>query len=152
VIKRQEYEKLFYNQQATLEATEAFAEDVPEMPYVVVQDDEEEEAEELPTAILPRKRTAVPRRSQKPPVPQPNPENIPIRYGVKSIVEPNPEPKEEEPKVDTSGVAVGVTVYHVKFGAGKVIELRNGYIEIVFMEGTKKFGFPEAFENGFLSV
>ena len=35
VIKRSEYEKLFYNQQSTMEASEAAAYDIPDAPYVV---------------------------------------------------------------------------------------------------------------------
>jgi len=55
-------------------------------------------------------------------------------------------------KVDTSGVAVGVTVQHNKFGSGKVIELDDGLITIAFEQGQMRFEFPSAFENGFLKV
>jgi hypothetical protein len=54
--------------------------------------------------------------------------------------------------VDTSGVAVGTTVQHKAFGAGKVIELRGDMITVAFEQGQKRFEFPSAFENGFLKV
>jgi hypothetical protein len=54
--------------------------------------------------------------------------------------------------MDTSGVAVGVTVQHKVFGAGEVIKLDGGLITVAFEQGQKRFEFPRAFENGFLSV
>ncbi len=130
VVKRKEYELLFYNQQSTMDAPEIDEADVPEM-------DEEPEPQQAPapTRTLPAK-----------------PDFVTAAYGVKSPVIPAKPKQPEKPKVDVSGVAVGAAVSHGKFGIGTVIELSGGYITVSFEQGEKRFLFPNAFESGFLKV
>jgi len=130
VVKRKEYELLFYNQQSTMDAPEIDETDVPEM-------DEEPEPQQAPapTRTLPAK-----------------PDFITAAFGVKSPIIPAKPKQPEKPKIDVSGVAVGAAVSHDKFGAGKVIELSGGYITVSFEQGEKRFLFPNAFESGFLKV
>ncbi len=164
VIKRKEYEALFYNQQLTMEAAAAY--DVPETPYVDGIDDEDE-LEEEPVSVETHKMPIRPVRKSQTAVAPPKPANTPTypaltappipdfvkaTFGVKSPTAPTPAQKEEKPKADTSGVAVGVTVQHKVFGPGKVIELGGGYITVAFEQGRKQFVFPDAFDNGFLKV
>ena len=150
VIKRSEYEKLFYNQQSTMEASAAVADDVPEVPYETVSGDDDE-AEEEP-AITKTGKPVTPRgRTHKAPVTPPKPDFVTATYGVKSPIAPKPVQKEVKPTVDTSSVVVGATVQHKAFGAGKVIELGGGLITVAFEQGQKRFEFPSAFENGFLA-
>lgn len=151
VIKRSEYEKLFTNQQATLKAPEVAVDDLPEVPYEVVAE-EDEEGEEEPAEILIRKPKTAVKRKQKGIVAEPVPPYITAAYGIKSPIPTKPAPIVEKPKVDTSKVKIGVTVHHDKFGAGKVIDLGNDFITVKFQEGEKKFIFPGAFENGFLKT
>ncbi len=68
--------------------------------------------------------------------------------GVKSPIPPEPVQKMEKPKVDTSGVSVGVTVQHIIFGAGKVIELGDGFITVAFEQRHKRFEFSSVSDNG----
>lgn len=130
VVKRKEYELLFYNQQSTMDAPEIDEADVPEM-------DEEPEPQQAPapTRTLPAK-----------------PDFVTAAFGVKSPIIPAKPKQPEKPKIDVSGVAVGAVVSHDKFGAGKVIELSGGYITVSFEQGEKRFLFPNAFESGFLKV
>ena len=130
VVKRKEYELLFYNQQSTMDAPEIDEADVPEM-------DEEPEPQQAPapTRTLPAK-----------------PDFVTAAFGVKSPIIPAKPKQPEKPKIDVSGVAVGAAVSHDKFGAGKVIELSGGYITVSFEQGEKRFLFPNAFESGFLKV
>ena len=130
VVKRKEYELLFYNQQSTMNAPEIDEADVPEA-------DEEPEPPKAP----------VPTRT-----PPAKPDFVTAAFGVKSPIAPAKPQQPEKPKVDVSGVAVGSVVAHAKFGIGKVIELNRGYVTVRFEQGEKRFIFPDAFESGFLKA
>ena len=130
VVKRKEYELLFYNQQSTMNAPEIDEADVPEA-------DEEPEPPKAP----------VPTRT-----PPAKPDFVTAAFGVKSPIVPAKPQQPEKPKVDVSGVAVGSAVAHAKFGIGKVIELSRGYVTVRFEQGEKRFIFPDAFESGFLKA
>ena len=130
VVKRKEYELLFYNQQSTMNAPEIDEADVPEA-------DEEPEPPKAP----------IPTRT-----PPAKPDFVTAAFGVKSPIAPAKPQQPEKPKVDVSGVAVGSTVAHAKFGIGKVIELSRGYVTVRFEQGEKRFIFPDAFESGFLKA
>ena len=132
VIRREEYEKLFYNQQATMNAP-------------VIEEIVEEPAEVIPAPVAPapkpEPKPLVER--QIPPKPQPKP-YIPAPVA--------PAPKPEEPKMDLSDVAVGTKVTHKTFGEGTVtwMDQAKKYFRVSFAEGEKQFVFPNAFTMGFL--
>lgn len=130
VVKRKEYELLFYNQQSTMNAPEIDEADVPE-----VDEEPEPQKAPAPARTLPTK-----------------PDFVTAAFGVKSPVVPAKPQQPEKPKVDVSGVAVGSAVAHAKFGIGKVIELNREYVTVRFEQGEKRFLFPNAFESGFLKV
>lgn len=130
VVKRKEYELLFYNQQSTMNAPEIDEADVPEA-------DEEPEPPKAP----------VPTRA-----PPAKPDFVTAAFGVKSPIAPAKPQQPEKPKVDVSGIAIGSAVVHAKFGIGKVIELSRGYVTVRFEQGEKRFIFPDAFESGFLKA
>lgn len=174
VIKRSEYEMLFYNQQSTITPASDLpsVDDFPETPYTIISDDEDEPEEEIPASTRTRKPAARSAHSGKTTIAPPKPVTTPTypatapktsiapqkpdfitaTYGVKSPSASEPVQKVEKPKVNTSRVAVGVTVQHKTFGPGKVIELDGGYITVAFEQGQKLFVFPDAFENGFLKI
>ncbi|MBI9052006.1 MAG: GIY-YIG nuclease family protein [Anaerolineaceae bacterium] len=152
VIKRSEYEALFYIQQSTMAATEMRIDDLPEVAFEPVADDGDEEVVEEPVKAKTGKSIASPKGKYKTAVVPVKPDFITASFGIKSPIAPKPEPKEEKSQVDTSGVAVGITVLHKNFGPGKVIELGTSFITVVFREGKKRFSFPESFENGFLKI
>ena len=53
---------------------------------------------------------------------------------------------------DVSQVVVGIQVKHKAFGIGTVVDIDNSLIEISFGKSKKKFQFPGAFYQGFLSI
>lgn len=136
VIKRDEYQQLFYNQQATMEAPE------PEKP--------EEEPVVMPKPA--EKKPESPKRTAF----------VTGQYGVKptaSMVAERRAPyagqalqtkPAEKQKLDLSWVCVGCTVTHKSFGAGQVTKLDPKHIRVKFAIGEKNFVFPNAFEDGFL--
>lgn len=150
VVKRSEYEALFYNQQYTMEAAADYVVDMPDEPVIAVSDEEDEEEE--PVIAKTREPVTYPKHARKAPVTPLVPDFVTASFGIKSPIAPETVKKEVKPTVDTSGVAIGVTVQHKAFGAGKVIELGGGLITVAFEQGQKRFEFPSAFENGFLKV
>ena len=61
------------------------------------------------------------------------------------------QPKEEE-DVDLSLVQLGSQVRHKAFGVGTVKAISDGLIVVAFGRSEKKFLFPGAFVQGFLSL
>lgn len=131
VIRREEYEQLFYNQQKTMEAPVTFAEVIEEDVGVPLQ----EEKKPITTRRVPELVTAA--------------------YGIKSQPVAVPaQPKKEEAEIDLSGVVVGATVTHKVFGEGTVIWMDKAkkYLRVAFGKNEKQFIFPDAFRQGFLKV
>lgn len=129
VIKREEYERLFYNQQSTMDR-----------PGIV-----EETEVKKPTAPV----TPV----------APKPALVTEAYGIKNPDAPKapvftPAQKPKEPELDLSGVEVGSAVTHKAFGAGTVtwIDKAQKHIRVTFSAGEKTFIFPDAFKQGFLKI
>lgn len=66
--------------------------------------------------------------------------------------------KQEEQKIDweniLADVGVGTVVKHKMFGDGTVIKMddKKKYINVKFKKGEKRFVFPDAFVNGFLTL
>lgn len=142
ILSREDYETLFYNQQATLQTPAKSVNELPDNSYSVDDFDEEEEEVELSSAYEPRNSEAQKYQSQL------ESELVTAAYGVRSPIPP----KVEKPKFAVPKVSVGMQVEHKAFGVGKVIELRDGLITVVFDLGQKRFEFPSAFENGFLKL
>jgi hypothetical protein len=59
-------------------------------------------------------------------------------------------PKKNE--IDTNSVRVGSSLRHKAFGMGTVKEIQKGIITVTFEIGEKKFQFPGAIQQGFLSI
>jgi len=146
VIKRQEYERLFFNQQDTMEAPAQAENDIPENPFAFVADTEEDE-KETPPVPVPQPQTPRPARTHIAPGP--------VSSGRPAAASSAPEPTTttatppDKPRVDISAVTVGSKLTHKKFGEGTVVELKCGFMTIRFTEGEKKFMFPKAIEMGF---
>ena len=131
VLKKEEYEQLFYNQQATMETTPSAQPDKPDR---------------IGNVDIPVKKPE--------PVSKPKTEYITGQYGVKppvpiEIKEPE---RKKEIQIDLSGVVDKATVYHKTFGEGTVTKLDKAkkHIRVKFAVGEKNFIFPDAFEMGFL--
>jgi len=143
VIKREEYEQLFYNQQAAMAAPAVDESDVPDKPFVAVTDDDEEEVAPPPKAkaipIAPKTTTTYN-----------TPNYITSAYGIKSPVAPQPK-KVEKVEVDVSWVKIGTPVKHKAFGEGKVVRIKDNYLTVSFGKAEKMFILPDCVANGFIS-
>lgn len=129
-IRREEYEKLFYNQQATMAASQNG--DISEEKIII----------EKPQPALKPVTTA-------------KPSLLTSQYGIKSPVEEQPKVekiKEPDPKMDLSAVKIDAIVKHKIFGEGVIVKLNDKHIYVEFKAGQKNFIFPDAFMQGFLKM
>ena len=147
VIKREEYEKLFYNQQATMETPaprEPEEPEEPEEPVVVPQ----------PVPEPPRTQTNLitERFGVRPPVSAAAESRS--SYGIRRPSFLSRPTKKEEPPVDCSAYTVGAKVTHKTFGEGTIhkIDKAQKYIWVVFSGGEKKFLYPDAIQKGILKL
>ena len=142
VIKREEYEKLFYNQQAAMVAPVVDESDVPDKPIVAVTDDDENEVTAAPTTK--KKFTTITSDT-----PIKNSSNyITSAYGIKPPVQPTK--KKEADKVDISWLKKGTIVKHKTFGEGVVIRIREDRLFVAFGKAEKMFMLPDCVVNGFI--
>ena len=137
VIRREEYAKLFYNQQATMEN---------DRPPETLPDDRE--PEEDPSPAAPVSFAAV----------RKTPSLVTEQYEVKPVEKPvvKPIPSQalkEEPYV-APDVHKGDVVVHKIFGTGTItwIDKIGKHIRVNFNAGEKTFIFPDAFKAGFLKM
>ena len=129
VIRTEEYEKLFYNQQSTMEAEIAAAID---------------ESYDLTST------------SKNKPDTKEKSDLITSKYNISSSVTTTIQKPAEQPKpqIDLSAVNVGTKVLHQKFGEGTITSIykNRSYIKVAFSIGEKTFAMPTCFEQGFLSL
>lgn len=137
VISDTDYNSMFALQQASMEAPIPSVDDLPEKPFL-------DFAEAVRDMDQPKKELQVAERSavygqhlEKP------------RY-----TPPVPKPAEPAPhkQVDLARVMVGSQLRHKAFGMGTVKEIQGGLIVVVFEGTEKKFQFPGALLQGFLSL
>ena len=139
VIKREEYEQLFYNQQSTMESTK----------YSLETEDELLMVAETPVPNIEKSKISTTAK----------PNLVTESFGIKKPELPKTPviPQVQKPEVvnlDLSGVNVGVAVTHKAFGAGTVtwIDKAQKHIRVTFNVGEKTFIFPDAFKQGFLKL
>ena len=125
-IRKSQYEKLFYNQQSSMNEVDYSA-------YSKVAEPNEDKQIQSKTDV----KTQV----VKPAV-------------VTQTTSSRPFDKNAELMAKLERVTVGSIVSHKKFGKGTVVKLNNNdkYIYIKFALGEKKFVFPDAFVMGFLEM
>ena len=133
-IRKEEYEKLFYNQQATMTAPviqDTLSEDFT-IPFddseIAASDDMEDEEVASPSAVDNTANSVVPTDTVA--------------------------TDKAEEDIDLSAVTVGTKVIHAKFGQGTVVKIdkRSAYIHVAFSVGEKTFGLYNAFKMGFLKI
>lgn len=127
VIKREEYERLFYNQQSTMQSDAA----------ATIDDESTEEPETTKYIEQPEQPDFLAATQT-------------IRPIVTTTVQKQKQP--EKPEIDLSAVNIGTKVSHKKFGEGTItnIDKARKYIRIAFSVGEKTFVMPSCFEEGFL--
>lgn len=133
-IRKEEYEKLFYNQQATMTASDiqdTLSEDFT-LPFddseIAASDDIEVEEVTSPSAVINTAPSGTP-------------------TGATAT-------DKAEEDIDLSAVTVGTKVIHAKFGEGTVIKIdkRSAYVHVAFSVGEKTFSLYSAFKMGFLKI
>lgn len=137
VIKREEYEQMFYNQQATMEADSATA--IEEEPV---------EAADAVTPVTTSKKTVTVTPGHKQPL-------VTAQYGIdKKTTAATTQPAKKQEEYVAPDVKEGDIVKHKTFGNGTVtwFDKAGKHIRVKFAAGEKTFIFPEAFKMGFLSV
>ena len=136
-IRKAQFEKLFYNQQSSMN-------EVDNSSYSrVAQPVETTRRVAKPVDTKPTAKVA-----SASPIIQPRPVTT-------TIAQPSQEAEtkqEIESKLETIGV--GSTVVHKKFGKGTVVKINKNekFIHIKFTLGEKKFIFPDAFLDSYLGL
>ena len=121
-----------------MEAPAPAANDLPENPVSSFMKAAKPLSEKKPTAVT------------KEPTPYKNSERLAEAMVAPKQVEPvTPAPKKE---VDLSLVKVGCRLRHKAFGMGVVNQVDHGVIVVAFGNAEKKFPFPGALLEGFLSL
>lgn len=140
VVKREEYEQLFYNQQSTMGAINSFFEQAIE-----------DELEPIPIAPKPEPKPTAKtyitgQYGIKPPLVKVAQPHIP--YGASRKDEENLE------EFVMPRISEGDAVKHKIFGDGAVTKLDKSrkHIRVKFADGEKTFIFPDAFKQGFLKL
>ena len=134
-IRKSQYEKLFYNQQASMSEV-----------------DEEAYTQRSETATEPRVAVKAP---VKPAVVQSEPVvSPPVKPIASAVAKPVHNDEAEDLKARSEKIEAGDIVYHKKFGKGEVVKINKNekFIFVKFMLGEKKFMFPGAFLMGFLEM
>ena len=129
VIKREEYERLFYNQQSTMQSDAA----------ATIDDESTEEPETTKHIEQPEQPDFLAATQTARPI-------------VTTTVQKHEQP--DKPEMDLSAVNIGTKVLHKKFGEGTItnIDKARKYIRIAFSVGEKTFVMPSCFEEGFLKI
>ena len=134
VITDADYNSMFALQQASMEAPIPSADDLPEKPFL-------DFAEAVRDMDQPQKEQQVAEKSA-----------VYVRHLEKPrYTPPTPKPSPQK-QVDLSRVVVGGQLRHKAFGMGTVKEIQGGLIVVVFGGTEKKFQFPGALLQGFLSL
>ena len=156
VIKRSEYESLFYNQQSTMDAPEVLPDDVPDNPLNKERFSEDDEEIEDNTdhkrdnGKQSKKTKNSPINVVKHSTTLEKPNLITSSFGVKPPISTLKPDESAKVKVDVSNIKIGSEVIHKSFGSGVVINLVGQYITVAFGKAEKRFVLPDAFEKGFL--
>lgn len=124
-IRREEYNRLFYNQQASMAANE--------------------HEENIPEPVKP---------APKPKPTAAKPQSVTAQFGIKSPEpeKPKPAPIKKEPEIKAPDVTVGMKVFHKAFKDGTVVKFDGKFVTVRFDMGEKRFQYPQAFTVGFLEV
>ena len=127
VLRREEYERLFYNQQATMS-------EGPGAPPAAA----DAAGAPGPVESAPHGTAAAP-------------EDAPGSAALEAPEEPSGDAAQEGPV--PPDIKVGAAVIHRRFGRGTVTGLDEAgrHIHVTFQEGEKTFLYPDAFDTGFLS-
>lgn len=139
VLKKKEYEQLFYNQQATMELS------VLEQPETITEDTEV--IGNTTKSATPKSNFVTSQYGIKPTASMKT--NVPIKHIVNKDTL-----KENEADIDLSTAVRGAKVIHKIFGEGEILntDKKQKYVYVKFAAGQKSFIFPDSFYNGYLKL
>ena len=147
VIKREEYEKMFYNQQATMNITE------------VIKEAAEEEPEESEISLVHRSYDEKTPVSTKPLVAAASQQPYNKTETTKPVSANKPAEKKSEDGFAMPKLEEGLHVIHRKFGEGVItkVHMNDRKINVSFKDGEKSFITDEkskdnVFRTGFLKM
>ena len=151
-IRKTQYEKLFYNQQASMSDIDSavyskVVEPVAPRSEAQKQANREEFARvrEYNTQPIATPRAAEPVVSSQ--AAKPTTSNA-VQHPHSS----QPSQADQVLRAKLEALTEGNTVLHAKFGRGIVVSKSDKFIHVKFTLGEKKFVFPDAFLMGFLEV
>ena len=149
-IRKTQYEKLFYNQQASMSDVDASVYSKP--AEVVMHRSEEEKRKNREEFTRVREYNVQPTASAR--AAEPAISSKPTVEKDSSQAERTAQRSEAEAalKAKLATLDVNSRVLHPKFGAGVVVSKTDKFIHVKFTLGEKKFIFPDAFLMGFLEV
>lgn len=132
-IRKTQYEKLFYNQQASMSATDYGVYSHPVTKFAPA---------EMPVAKEVVRQAKI----------EVNPQ--PVKPVPTPVAMPQLPKKPADIEARLEDVGIGSVVKHKKFGKGEVVKINKNekFIFVKFALGEKKFMFPGAFVDGFLEV
>lgn len=124
-IRKEEYNRLFYNQQASMAA--------------------DEREENIPEPVKPTPKP-VPTAAKL--------QSVTAQFGIKSPEpeKPKPAPIKKEPEIEAPEVTVGMKIFHKVFKNGTVVKFDGKFVTVRFEIGEKKFQYPNGFTGGFLEI
>lgn len=139
VLKKEEYEQLFYNQQATMELS------VLEQPETITE--ETEVIGNTTKSATPKSNFVTSQYGIKPTASMKT--NVPIKHIVNKDTL-----KENEADIDLSTAVRGAKAIHKIFGEGEILntDKKQKYVYVKFAAGQKSFIFPDSFYNGYLKL
>lgn len=136
VISEEDYKKMYASQQESMEYKKQEIYNISPTSKPTVQSKPEKKQE--------RKKTSVYRENIVS-----NKSHI-VNASEQSISKKSQAKRKD--RIDVSKIEIGSTVTHKAFGVGTVKEIENGLITVRFGKSDKKFQFPGAFTQGFLSI
>ena len=135
-IRKSQYERLFYNQQASM----------TEIDQSKYNQSVQSPKEPKPVSKEPVKSiTTQPKPTVVPQLPKPI---------VTPVSKSEPASTSEDIKARLEKIELEDLVHHKKFGKGEIVKINKNekFIYVKFMLGEKKFMFPDAFLMGFLEL
>lgn len=135
-IRREQYEKLFYNQQSSI------VEDGSESSSTDIKNVDKEQNVQV---------TTLASQSHSAPIVQPQRLKD---FTIDQLTSMHSAKDDFATKTQLDELTIGRTVVHKKFGKGIVVKINKNdkFIYFRFTVGEKKFIFPDAFEIGFLEM
>ncbi|MCR5811576.1 MAG: GIY-YIG nuclease family protein [Lachnospiraceae bacterium] len=156
VIKREEYQQLFYNQQATMEYSTPTTEPAIDRESLPTKQIKTAEKTATPTKTKQRIPITTSGRNQESKSQSVTDQHVKKQTSSAFITLKEVPEEDTQKEIDrlTLRVTKGATVKHITFGTGTItrVDKEKKHVRIKFEVGEKLFLFPDAFLKGYLSI